>query len=118
MIDIYNQDEVGSWVQSLIDADNIHAFYVSGPWLNLRADVLDEYKHECQRHKDQGFYKRADTVHHVQYVRKHPRLALSKVYIFQGKEYKNLIPLCHACHEEVHGYRRKEQKKPLTEERW
>jgi 5-methylcytosine-specific restriction endonuclease McrA len=81
--------------------------------------VLEEFKNECQHCKARGYYKRANTVHHVQYVRKHPRLALSKTYIFQGKEYRNLIPLCHACHEKAHGYRQKEkEEKPLTEERW
>lgn len=117
-MNIFNQDEVGRWVQGLIDANNIHAFYVSGPWQNLRDDVLDEYKHECQHCKERGYYKRANTVHHVQYVRKHPRLALSKFYIFEDREYKNLIPLCHKCHEIVHGYRQKKKEKPLTEERW
>lgn len=118
MVDIYNQDSVGRWVQGLIDDDKLHRFYVSSQWLRLRDEVLDEHKYECQRCKERGFYKRANTVHHVNYVRKHPRLALSKVYAFQGKERKNLIPLCHSCHEEVHGYRQKKKKKPLTDERW
>jgi 5-methylcytosine-specific restriction enzyme A len=118
LIDIYNQDEVGRWIQSLIDTNNIHAFYISREWLNLRADLLDEYKHECQHHKDRGYHERADTVHHVQYVKKHPRLALSKTYVFEGKERRNLIPLCRTCHEIVHGYRKKKKEKPLTEERW
>jgi Predicted restriction endonuclease len=113
-----DQDEVGRWVQALIDSNNLHAFYVSAYWLRLRSEVLLEYKHECQHCKEQGYYKHADTVHHVQYVRKHPRLALSKTYIFEGKERRNLIPLCHNCHEEVHGYRQKKKKKLLTEERW
>ena len=102
-----NQHEVGLWVQGLIDANNIHAFYVSGYWISLRADVLVEYKHECQHCKDRGYYTKANTVHHVQYVRKHPGLALSKVYVFGGKEIRNLVPLCHNCHEIVHGYRKK-----------
>ena len=113
-----NQDEVGRWVQGLIDANNIHAFYVSGPWIKLREEVLQDYKGECQHCKERGYYAKANTVHHVQYVRKHPRLALSKTYIYEGKERQNLIPLCHNCHEEVHGYRQKKKKKPLTEERW
>ena len=117
-MNINNQDEVGAWVQSLIDKNNIHAFYVSTYWLNLRTDVLDEYKHECQHCKAKGFYTKANHVHHVQYVKKHPRDALSKVYIFQGKVRQNLIPLCHNCHEIVHGYRQKEKEKPLTIERW
>lgn len=117
-IDIYNQDAVGIWVSELIAADNIHAFYTCSYWLNLRQEVLDEYKNECQMCKERGFYTRANTVHHVQYVRKHPRLALSKEYIFKDKVYKNLIPLCKDCHEEIHGYRKKKVEKPLTEERW
>jgi 5-methylcytosine-specific restriction enzyme A len=118
LIDIYNQDQVGRWIQSLIDSNKLHDFYVSGYWLRLRAEVLQEYKHECQQCKEKGYYKRADTVHHVQYVRKHPRWALSKTYVFEGKERRNLFPLCHACHEIVHGYRKKKKEKPLTEERW
>lgn len=117
-MDVNNPNEVGRWVQDLLDTNNIHKFYVSGPWLRLRVEVLQEYKYECLHCKDRGYYKRADIVHHVQYVRKHPRLALSKTYLFQGKERRNLIPLCHACHEIVHGYRKKKKEKPLTEERW
>ena len=80
-MNIINQNEVGRWVQSLIEAENLHAFYISGEWLRLRADVLDEYKHECQHCKNRGYYTEANTVHHVQYVKKHPSLALSKVYV-------------------------------------
>lgn len=117
-LDARNQHEVGLWVQGLIDANRIHDFYVSSLWINLRLDVLQEYKGECQHCKDRGYYTKANTVHHVQYVRKHPSLALSKVYVFGGKEIRNLVPLCHACHEIVHGYRKKKIEKPLTEERW
>lgn len=39
------------------------------------------------------------------------------LYVARTKK-RNLISLCHDCHEEVHGYRKKEEKKPLTEERW
>lgn len=117
-MNIYNQDEVGAWISKLISENRLEEFYNSKYWRKLRKEVLAEHKGECQICKSRGFYTEANTVHHVQYVRKHPRLALSKTYIFQGKEYKNLIPLCHDCHEEVHGYRQKEKKKPLTEERW
>ncbi|MCG8400641.1 MAG: HNH endonuclease [Firmicutes bacterium] len=115
---ILNQEEVKIWVQGFIVSNNLHAFYTSSEWLRLRKEVLKEHKYECQHCKQKGFYKKADTVHHVQYVKKHPALALSKTYIFQGKEYKNLIPLCHNCHEVVHSHRRKSIKKPLTVERW
>jgi 5-methylcytosine-specific restriction protein A len=117
-LNIHNQDEVGRWVQQLIDENNLHAFYTSSYWLNLREEVLREYKYECQDCKARGWYTKANHVHHIQYVKNHPRLALSKTYIFQGKEYRNLIPLCHDCHEKRHDYRQKKKKKPLTEERW
>lgn len=117
-MNIHNQDEVGRWVQGLIDANDIHRFYVSTYWLHLRVDILNDYKYECQHCKANGFYTKANHVHHVQYVRKHPRFALSKTYTFKGEEYKNLIPLCHNCHEITHGYRQKEKEEPLTEERW
>ena len=117
-MNIHNQDEVGVWVRGLIESNNIHAFYVSKEWIRLREEILAAHKSECQKCKAKGFYTKATHVHHVQYVRKHPRLALSKTYIYNGKELKNLIPLCHNCHEEEHGYRQKEKKKPLTEERW
>jgi len=118
-MNINNKDEVGAWVQCLIDDDNIHAFYVSKYWLRLRKEVLEEYKHECQQCKARGYYTRATHVHHVQHVTSHPRLALSKYYVFRGKTYRNLIPLCHRCHEEIHNYRQKEKEKGFwTEERW
>lgn len=117
-INIYNLDDVAKWLNKLIEDDNLHGFYTSSHWSNLREEVLREHKYECQDCKAKGWYKKANHVHHVQYVRKHPRFALSKTYIFQGKEYKNLIPLCHDCHEQRHGYRQKNKQKPLTEERW
>ncbi len=116
---INNQDEVGRIIEQLIDSDNLHAFYTSSEWLNLRAAVLEVHKFECQHCKAKGFYKKATTVHHIQFVRRHPRLALSKTYFYLEKEYKQLIPLCHDCHEAVHDYRSSKKKEmPLTIERW
>lgn len=112
------EEQCYKWICLLIIEDKLHEFYVSPEWRKLRKEVLSEHKHECQDCKAKGFYTKANHVHHVQYVRNHPRLALSKTYTFQGKEYKNLIPLCHDCHEKRHGYRQKEKKEPLTVERW
>ena len=119
VINIHNADEVGHWVRQLIYDNKLHVFYTSSYWLKLRDEVLREHKYECQDCKGRGFYRKADTVHHEQFIKKHPRLALSKTYIFNGKIYRQLTPLCHDCHERRHDYRRKkEEKKPLTEERW
>lgn len=113
------EEEVSKWVSKLIADDRLHEFYVSTAWRRLRKEVLEESKYECQICKSRGFYTKANHVHHVQYVRKHPRYALSKTYMFKGEEKKNLIAVCHNCHEELHGYRQPENNsKPLTEERW
>jgi 5-methylcytosine-specific restriction endonuclease McrA len=112
------EDEISKWISKLIAEDRLEEFYNSKEWRHLRKEVLDEYKHECQDCKGKGYYTKADTVHHQQYVRKHPRFALSKTYTFKDKEYINLVPLCHDCHEIRHGYRVKDKKEPLTVERW
>lgn len=119
-MNIHSQEEVGRWVQGFIEENRLDKFYTSGYWQNLRNEVLEEHKKECQVCKKKGFYAEANHVHHVQYVRKHPRLALSKTYVFEGKEYVNLLPVCKNCHENVcHPERlRHRQKKLLTEEKW
>lgn len=106
-------------ISQLIALDNLHAFYTCAEWLRLRAAVLTMDHYECQRCKERGKYTRATTVHHVNHVRKHPELALAQTYCdCDGQTRRNLLSLCHNCHEEVHGYRRKQRKAPLTEERW
>ena len=115
---IMSEEEVLFWISELIKEDKLYEFYNSKAWRKLRKEVLDEYKYECQMCKAKGIYTKANHVHHVQWVRKHPRFALSKTYAFQGVVYINLIPLCHNCHEKAHGHRQKEKPKPITEERW
>lgn len=119
-MNIYNQDEVSAWVSNLIHENRLEVFYNSKYWRKLRKDILKEYKSECQICKSKGFYTKANNVHHVQFVRRHPKLALSKTYTFKGKEYQNLIPVCKECHETVcHPERLKYKNvKPLTIERW
>lgn len=113
-----DEDAVERWIIALIQQGRLHDFYTSAKWEHLRKEILVERKYECQWCKRRGLYTKASTVHHIQHVRKHPRLALSKFYKFGGKEYVNLIPLCRACHELAHGMRRKNDEPPLTAERW
>ena len=50
----------------------------------------------------------ATTVHHINYVKSHPELALEIMFVNeQGELERNLISLCHDCHEKRHGYRHK-----------
>ena len=98
-----------------------HAFYIWSRWLAVRAVVLDHDKHECQRCKTLHHkYTPATTVHHVNHFKKRPDLALEMWYRNPAthEQERNLISLCHACHEEVHGYRKRNHTAPLTEECW
>jgi 5-methylcytosine-specific restriction endonuclease McrA len=99
--------ELVEWINKLIHYNNIKAFYNSSLWLKVRSEVLEEQHHECQRCKAKGLYSEAVTVHHIEYLRKHPELALTKI---------NLEAICEGCHyDEHHRYKPKPQ---LNIERW
>lgn len=106
------------FVKRCIHDDDLHRFYNNKRWLKKRNEVLELDHFECQDCKLKGNYTKATMVHHNQYVKNHPDLALEIWYIFNGKLYRNLISLCHSCHELRHGHRVKETFKPITEERW
>lgn len=109
-------EEQIKYVEDCIRED-IHRFYIWGEWKRVRRHVLEIDKQECQRCKTKRRYTKATTVHHVNYLKRHPELALEIWYTWQGQQKRNLVSLCHECHEAVHGYRKPKQK-PLTEERW
>lgn len=111
-------DQEIKFVKKCIEED-IHRFYTWGPWKSIRKEVLKMDKGECQRCREKKkIYTKATTVHHVNHVRKHPEMALEIWYERHGVRKRNLISLCHECHEAVHGYRKPGRKEPLTEERW
>lgn len=99
--------ELVQWINKLIQYNNIKAFYNSALWQHLRHEVLDEQHHECQICKGKGLYNKAETVHHIKYVRQHPELALTRV---------NLMSVCEECHYNIH--HRAESKPQLNVERW
>ena len=45
--------------------EDIHRFYVWGPWKKVRREVLQMDHGECQRCKAKKIYTKATTVHHV-----------------------------------------------------
>lgn len=101
-------------------AHDVHRFYLWSQWIRIRNKVLAIDHYECQRCKERGRYKKAVLVHHINHVKNRPDLALELYYQDEhGKTRRNLISLCHDCHEMEHGYRIKgKRKKMLTEERW
>lgn len=108
------------YINGLTKAE-IWKFYKLREWQQVRAEVLRDQHNECQICKSEGRYTPADTVHHVQYVRRHPETALDKFYTHNGKTYVNLIAICKACHNRVHtekAFNRQHSVIPLTPERW
>ena len=113
-----------SWIRQLIRENKIWVFYKTDDWLELRDEVLRDAHYECQHCLRRGKYTRAVMVHHVNEVRKRPAMALTKTYIDkEGRERRNLVPLCFACHEAEHDrfeMSREAQgiEKFTNEERW
>ena len=98
-----------------------HRFYKWSRWRAVREDVLRADRYECQTCKVKyKRYRPADTVHHVNHLKDRPDLALEMYYTDPAthRKRRNLVSLCHECHEEAHGYRKKKDFVPLTEERW
>jgi len=110
--------ELLAWLKVLIANGDLRPFYRTRTWKRIRNEVLEADRHECQRCKAKGFYSSANTVHHVQYIDKHPELGLSPTYVYNGQEHRNLISLCHQCHDEIHEHKAKTKTKPITPERW
>ncbi len=103
--------------------NDVHKFYKWKRWEKVRAEVLEMDRCECQKCRGRHRYRRADTVHHVNHLKVRPDLALEIWYwdSYTHSKKRNLVSLCHQCHEEVHGWRRKKKKENesvVTEERW
>lgn len=128
-------DELKKWIEELIDNGELWRFYKSKEWRTLKEQILKENHYECAECKRHGIITRYDvdeegnkrllsTVHHVQFVRKHPALALSRTYTYEGKTYQNLIPVCKACHNKLHPEKRRYRQQTknddhfMNEERW
>lgn len=130
------QDELKNWIEELIREGQLWKFYKSKEWITLKEEVLKENHYECAECRKTGKITRYDvdengnkklisTVHHVQFVRKHPALALSKTYTFEGKTYRNLMPVCKACHNKLHPEKRRRRNRSqenddryVNKERW
>ena len=89
------------WIPALCEAGALWRFYKTAPSLVVQAEM----------------------VHHVYPVKTHPAWALSEfVTTPEGKRVRNLVPLCHDCHDRAHqrmGYRPSPlSAPPLTPERW
>lgn len=113
---------LATYIRQLIAIDKVELFYQSEEWKQLRLDVLIDHHYECQECLKHGRYTRAVCVHHVQEVRIHPELALSKWYTDNetGERKSNLLPLCNSCHNQIHDKLGEWQRKNkfTNEEKW
>ncbi len=116
------QDELEKWIRQLTAEGKLYKFYKCKEWRQLSDAVMKENNYECQYCKARGIHTAARSVHHVQWVRRHPRLALSRTYVYNGQTYRNLIPLCEDCHNREHnkgkGFVKDNKNKFVNEERW
>lgn len=65
----------------------------SRKWKRKREYILRRDKYMCQRCKRYGRTTEAKEVHHIKHADEYPELAYDN---------KNLISLCHACHNHEH----------------
>lgn len=105
-------------IQRLIEEEKLYKFYKSREWKDLKEKVLKEFNNECAWCRERGVIAQAQEVHHVQYVKKYPELALSEYYTYKGERKRNLIPLCHDCHDKAHKRMKYQKKEQVNKERW
>lgn len=98
-------------IKALIDAGDVGKFYHDYDWRMLALDVIREHHGECQMCRKAKRLTRATLAHHILYLRDRPDLAYER---------SNLMPLCHDCHERIHGRGQYAAGRPrfTNEERW
>lgn len=125
-------DRLTAWINELISKNKLYSFYKSPEWLALRGQVMADNHNECRvcarpwefpelcGKETAARYTRAQTVHHVYTVKRHPYWALSRYVTIKGQRIENLLPLCDRHHNEIHKRfcGNIHRKKPVTEEKW
>jgi 5-methylcytosine-specific restriction endonuclease McrA len=73
--------------------EKVRRFRSGSKWQQRSKEVLKEYHYQCQLCKHEGKVEVAEEVHHI--------IPLSENFDLR-LEWDNLIPLCKACHYDVH----------------
>ena len=113
-----------SFIRNCESKNQIYKFYKLKAWIRLRDEVLRETHNECYDCKQNGILTLGTEeepleVHHINFVRVRPDLALSKFYIDeQGIKKPNLVALCHKCHDKRHERFGNSSNVYTNEERW
>lgn len=97
-------------LRDLDSRDELWRFYKSYEWRTLALDIIKNAHGECAMCKAEHRLTKATTAHHIKYLRDAPELAYER---------SNLMPLCHDCHEKIHGRGIYAEPKGFThDERW
>lgn len=110
-----------SQIRELIKGGRVDKFYNDRYWRKFSKSVIAEQHYECQICKCKGKVTRANILHHVKHLKQFPQLAYSRYYYDDnGERHRQLIALCHDCHEAQHPERRWQERadKFVNEERW
>ena len=83
-------------------------FYATTAWRRKRKEILKRDRYECQRCKREGWYTKAQCVHHIVHLKDNPELALMD---------SNLTSLCNSCHDKEHP-EKLGHKPQFTNEEW
>ncbi len=106
-------------IKNFIEENRLDKFYNNRAWRNLAKKIRTNSNNECQICKSKGKYSPATTVHHVLHLKKFPQFAYTEFYIDEkGKKQKQLVALCHECHEEQHSKKKVCKQKFTNEELW
>lgn len=105
------QIKTGEWVRKITEESyrGWRAFYHTPAWKKKRKKILKRDHNSCQMCRKNGKYRRAETVHHIKFLKNVPELALTD---------DNLISLCKDCHEAMHHGKNKKISGYQNKERW
>lgn len=112
------------FIRKCENENKMYRFYQLKSWQKLRDEVLTESHNECYDCRNKGILtlgteEQPLEVHHINFVRVRPDLALSKFFIdIDGIKKPNLVALCHCCHDRRHNRFGKFNDKFSDDERW
>ena len=113
-----------SFIRDCEAKDRMYRFYKWKPLIRLRDEVLRESHNECYDCKQKGILTLGTNeepleVHHINFVKVRPDLALSKFFVdTDGKLKPNLVALCHKCHDKRHGRFGPSSNSYINDEKW
>lgn len=112
------------FIRECEEKNKMYLFYKLKQWTKLRDEVLKDSHNECYDCKQKGKITLGTEeepleVHHINFVKIRPDLALSRYYVDNnGIEHPNLVALCHRCHDKRHGRFGPSSNSFVNEEKW